>query len=65
MKTTWRERLSLGIAELLDPSLGELRSSLQLNYMVDLEWLLEAYAVYGQEHKPLTVLHGMPGEPPR
>ncbi|XP_037088035.1 tyrosyl-DNA phosphodiesterase 1-like [Pollicipes pollicipes] len=59
VKSTWRERLSLGLVELLDPSLGELKASLQLNFLVDLDWLLEAYGVYGHQHKPLTVLHGI------
>ena len=59
MKSTYRERLALGFVELLDPSLGELRSSLQINFLVDLEWLLEAYSVYGHQDKPLTVLHGI------
>ncbi|XP_043233962.1 tyrosyl-DNA phosphodiesterase 1-like [Amphibalanus amphitrite] len=61
VKSTWRERMAVGIAELLDPSLGELRSSLQVNYMVDLAWLLEAYTVHGYQDKPLTVLHGTNG----
>ena len=59
VKTTWRERMAVGIAELLHPSLGELRSSLQFNFMVDLAWLLEAYSVHGYQDRPLTVLHGM------
>ena len=59
VKSTYRERLALGFVELLDPSLGELRSSLQINFLVDLEWLLEAYSVYGHQEKPLTVLHGI------
>jgi hypothetical protein len=46
---THTERLSIRFHELLDPSMGDLDSSLQINFMVELDWLLEMYKVYGHE----------------
>lgn len=44
--------------ELLDPSLGELESSVQLNFTVDINWLLAQYSVAKLNHLPLVVLYG-------
>ncbi|GFG33166.1 hypothetical protein Cfor_07554, partial [Coptotermes formosanus] len=38
-----KEALSIRFHELLDPTLGDLDSSLQINFMVELDWLLEMY----------------------
>ena len=46
---THTEFLSIRFHELLDPSMGDLDSSLQINFMVELDWLLEMYKVYGHE----------------
>ena len=46
---THKEALSIRFHELLDPSMGDLDSSLQINFMVELDWLLEMYKVYGHE----------------
>jgi hypothetical protein len=46
---THTEALSVKFHELLDPSMGDLDSSLQINFMVELDWLLEMYKVYGHE----------------
>lgn len=46
---THNEVLSIRFHELLDPTLGDLDSSLQINFMVELDWLLEMYKVYGHE----------------
>jgi len=46
---THTEGLSIRFHELLDPSMGDLHSSLQINFMVELDWLLEMYKVYGHE----------------
>jgi len=46
---THTEALSIRFHELLDPSMGDLDSSLQINFMVELDWLLEMYKVYGHE----------------
>lgn len=44
--------------EILDPSLGELVSSIQINFTVDFEWLLGQYKIAGLDHLPLLVLFG-------
>jgi hypothetical protein len=46
---THKEALSISFHELLDPTLGDLDSSLQINFMVELDWLMEMYKVYGHE----------------
>ena len=46
---THREPLSVCFHQLLDPSMGDLDSSLQINFMVELDWLMEQYKVFGHE----------------
>jgi hypothetical protein len=46
---THKEALSISFHELLDPTLGDLDSSLQINFMVELDWLMEMYKVFGHE----------------
>lgn len=58
LRGTWHESLSLSLPELFDPSLGCLQASLQLNFIVDVAWLLGAYSVYDQDSLPLTVVCG-------
>ncbi|XP_052890369.1 probable tyrosyl-DNA phosphodiesterase [Anopheles moucheti] len=55
---THTEPLSITFQELLDPSLGELECSLQMNYLVDIDWLLKHYSLAGYQNVPLLVLHG-------
>ncbi|XP_033609930.1 probable tyrosyl-DNA phosphodiesterase isoform X2 [Cryptotermes secundus] len=55
---THKEALSISFHELLDPTLGDLDSSLQINFMVELDWLMEMYKVYGNEKKPLFIIYG-------
>lgn len=55
---THKEALSISFHELLDPSLGDLDSSLQISFMVELDWLLEMYKEYRHESKPLFILYG-------
>ena len=49
---------SLYITDLLHPSLGKLTSSLQINFMVDLEWLMMNYEVTRTKDRPLVILYG-------
>lgn len=49
---------SITFTDLLCPSLGDLKCSLQLNFMIDIAWLMEQYKKMGQEKKPLTILYG-------
>lgn len=46
------------LADLLCPSLGELKSSLHINFLVDLLWLFDEYMKVGLQSKPMTVLYG-------
>ena len=45
-------RDSLYITDLLHPSLGSLSSSLQINFMVDLDWLMMNYEVTRTKDRP-------------
>lgn len=55
---THNEPLSVTFQELLDPSLGELESSVQFNFMVDIAWLLAQYTFARCRHLPLHVFYG-------
>nr|CAD7437437.1 unnamed protein product [Timema bartmani] len=55
---THSEPLSVTFSELLDPTLGDLLSSLQINFMVDLGWLMANYYIHGHSKKPLLILYG-------
>lgn len=55
---TYSDPLSVTFQELLDPSLGELESSVQFNFMVDIGWTLAQYAFAKCSHQPLLVLYG-------
>ena len=59
---THRDKRSLYFTDLLHPSLGNLESSLQINFMVDYEWLLLNYEVTSNLHKPLTIIYGEANE---
>lgn len=55
---THNEPLSVTFQELLDPSLGELESSVQINFMVDIAWLLAQYTFARCNKLPLLILYG-------
>ncbi|EDW25319.1 GL26495 [Drosophila persimilis] len=57
-KPTHQEPLSVTLQEILDESLGEIESSVQINFMVDIGWLLGHYYFAGILDKPLLVLYG-------
>lgn len=46
---THKETLSITMQEILDKSLGDLESSVQINFMVDIGWLLAHYYFAGHE----------------
>lgn len=46
---THTERFSISFQEILDVSLGDLDSSLQINFMLDFPWLLKHYQLQGHE----------------
>lgn len=55
---THTDPLSITFQEILDHSLGELESSVQINFMVDIGWLLGQYYFAGYLSKPLLLLYG-------
>ncbi|GBP52738.1 Probable tyrosyl-DNA phosphodiesterase [Eumeta japonica] len=55
---THRQDNSITFQEILDPSLGELKCSLQINFMVEIGWLLGHYYFAGYSNKKLTILYG-------
>ncbi|KAK9509602.1 hypothetical protein O3M35_006879 [Rhynocoris fuscipes] len=55
---THNEMLSVTFAELIDPNLGPLESSLQINFMVQLSWVLAQYHIMGHRNKPMTLIYG-------
>uniref|UniRef100_A0A2M4APT8 Putative tyrosyl-dna phosphodiesterase n=3 Tax=Anopheles triannulatus TaxID=58253 RepID=A0A2M4APT8_9DIPT len=57
-KPTHSEPLSVTFLELLDSSLGQLESSVQMNFMVDIDWLLANYYFAGYKNVPLLILYG-------
>ncbi|OWR54526.1 putative tyrosyl-DNA phosphodiesterase [Danaus plexippus plexippus] len=57
-KKTHNQKYSITLLEILDSSLGELKCSLQINFMVDAGWLLAHYYFAGYSAKKLTILYG-------
>lgn len=55
---THKDEKSLHITDLFHPSLGSLESSLQINFMVEYEWLMMNYELTNNEDKPLTIIYG-------
>ena len=57
-RQTHKDKRSLYFTDLLHPSLGTLKSSLQINFMVEYEWLMMNYEVTQNQKKPLTIIYG-------
>ncbi|KAF9416648.1 hypothetical protein HW555_006078 [Spodoptera exigua] len=57
-KETHNQPYSITFLEILDSSLGELKCSLQINFMVEIGWLLAQYYFAGYSEKKLTILYG-------
>merc|ERR1712223_69429 len=55
---THKDKRCLYFADLLHPSLGNLKKSLQINFMVDWDWLSMNYEATKNGHKPLTIICG-------
>jgi len=51
-------RHSIYMTDLMHPSLGKIKSSLQINFMVELDWLLMNYEVTRNDKQPLVILYG-------
>ncbi|KAL4714778.1 hypothetical protein ACJJTC_002637 [Scirpophaga incertulas] len=57
-RETHDQPYSITFLEILDSSLGELKCSLQINFMVEIGWLLAQYYFAGYSQKKLTILYG-------
>ena len=55
---THSDQRSIYMADLLHPKLGDLKKSLQINFMVEWEWLKMNYEVTKNDAKPLLIIHG-------
>lgn len=55
---TMTQKNTITFTDLLCPSLGQLKFSLQLNFMIDIMWLMEQYQARGVHKIPLTILYG-------
>lgn len=60
IRQTHSEPLAITLLELYDISLGEIECSLQISYMVDVEWFLDQLQILGNvnEKKNILILHG-------
>ena len=55
---THKDPRSVYMADLLHPKLGDLKKSLQINFMVEWDWLKMNYEVTKNDAKPLLIIHG-------
>jgi tyrosyl-DNA phosphodiesterase-1 len=55
---THTEMSSVTFLELFDSSLGELESTVQFNFMIDINWLIAQYTFARCQHLPLLIFHG-------
>lgn len=55
---TYSDPQCVTFLDILDPSLGELESSVQINFVVDMSWLFAQYTVAKVNKLPLLILHG-------
>lgn len=55
---TQTEPLTISFQEIFDRSLGDLESSVQINFTVDPQWLFQQYSSVGHLDKPLLILYG-------
>jgi tyrosyl-DNA phosphodiesterase-1 len=53
---TLKQSNAITFTDLLCPSLGQLKCSLQINFMIDIMWLMEQYQARSLGKKPLTIL---------
>ncbi|XP_023331036.1 probable tyrosyl-DNA phosphodiesterase [Eurytemora carolleeae] len=55
---THKDMISVYLTDLMHPRLGKLKSSLQINFMVELDWLMMNYEATKNDKKPLVILYG-------
>ena len=56
--STHKDNNSIFITDILHSCHGNLKSTVQINFLVDYEWLNEMYEATGNEKIPLLILHG-------
>ena len=56
--STHKDKHSLFLTDLLHSCHGELKSTLQINFLVDYQWLKMSYEATGNEQIPLLILYG-------
>jgi len=62
IEETKSQALSLNFADTLSPSLGILKESVQINFMVELGWLLAQYCYHRVQRKKLLIIYGVESE---
>ncbi|KAK9886363.1 hypothetical protein WA026_015880 [Henosepilachna vigintioctopunctata] len=55
---TYTEKNSIRFSELLCPSLGKLKVTLQICYKIDFEWLMNQYRIQHVDSLPITIVGG-------
>ncbi|XP_066145363.1 probable tyrosyl-DNA phosphodiesterase [Euwallacea fornicatus] len=55
---TLKEVNTISFTDLICPSLGQLKCSLQVNFIIDIDWLLKQYKTRNLHEKPLTIVYG-------
>ncbi|KAK3850056.1 hypothetical protein Pcinc_043216 [Petrolisthes cinctipes] len=64
VEETQNDPLSLVLPDILSPHMGDIVESAQLNFMVDLEFLMSNYKAVGLAGRPLLVMYGQLGGNP-
>ncbi|XP_045479337.1 probable tyrosyl-DNA phosphodiesterase [Harmonia axyridis] len=55
---TLKQKNSITFTDILCPSFGKLKCSLQVNFMIDIMWLMEQYKARNVSSLPMTILYG-------
>ena len=56
--STHKDQRSIFLTDLLHACHGSLKSTVQINFLVDFEWLKMSYEATGNQNIPLLILHG-------
>ncbi|KAL3266588.1 hypothetical protein HHI36_010752 [Cryptolaemus montrouzieri] len=55
---TLKQKNGITFTDLLCPSLGKLKCTLQINFMIDIMWLMEQYKARNVSSLPMTIVYG-------
>ena len=58
LPSTHKSQNSLFLTDLLHSCHGDLKSTVQINFLVDYQWLRMNYEATGNQNIPLLILHG-------